>query len=828
MLYPQTMARPFRFSLLVKMLILACSVAAFSNAAFSNAAIADDERTDLTLFRRDVQPVLKELCYHCHGLEKQEADLRLDTLNPDLVASPDAETWHDVLNKLNLGEMPPEKASPLTDGQRQKVVDWLTRELRRAAEIRRATGGQVVLRRLTRYEFNNTLRDLLGVDLDYAADLPPESTSSDGFKNNGAALGISPLQIELYLKAARMGLAKAIVTGDKPRVYSHRAEKSEKVRRVKGEVSNRLGRNGRFLVRMEQFPRQGEVLVRVRASGVAPDHAPLPRMRVAMGVRADVRAPEKTLGEVDVPTGDVSTGDEPVTFEFRARIEEFPLPGHNPKYPGLQITVYNSGDGGDEKPKGKKKKKNKKNAKKDSPADPNEPLIVVESVEFEGPLLESWPPPSHTRILFSSDHAGDEPRYARQVLERFLSRAYRRPAGPDDVDVMMTFYDRLRPNYSTFEETMREVLAMAIISPEFLYLTEPKQNADERESLTEYELASRLSYFLWSAMPDERLFELAAAAQLRKPKVLAAQIERMLDDPRSRQFVEHFTRQWFDLAALDRVAVNPEFHPNFDDRLKADMRTETQRFFAAILDENLSCLTLLDADFAMLNRRLAEHYGISGPRGSSFERVALTPEDRRGGLLGQGSFLLANSNGEDSHPIKRAVWLLDRLLDDPPPPPPPDVPELDPEEPDLAGLPLKRQLEIHRKKQACNNCHHGIDPWGIAFENYDAVGRWRTELTPLAKNNRKREATPIDASATLPDGSEVRGVEELKQYLLEHRRNQFAQAVVKRLLTYGLGRSLELSDRPTIDSLTESFAAEDYRLRELIVAIVRSDPFQTK
>ena len=776
--------------------------------AFAESAVGDEAAVSAE-FERDVQPVLKKMCVGCHGEKKHEADLRLDTLAPDMAAGTDAETWHDVLNKLNLGEMPPENAPQLSVAQQETVAGWLTRELRRAAEARRGTQGKVILRRLTRYEYGNTMRDLLGVDLDFAAELPPEPTSSDGFKNNGASLGISPLQVELYLNAARNGLAKAIVTGEKPQVYTHHAEKSEQVRRVKGEVSNRLGKGGRFLARMNEFPREGEVLVRVRAGAEFPNDAPYPQMRVALGVRADVLAPEKTLAEVDV----TAAPDEPQTFEFRGRIEDFPLPGHNPKYPGLQITIYNGTDA---------KASNKKNEK----PDPSEPVIVIESVEFEGPLLESWPPPGHAKIFFASENSDDESRYARGVLQRFLSRAYRRPVDEEDVEPLMQVFARLRPQYESLQETMQEVLAMALISPEFLYLVEPRSEDNKRESLTGHELASRLSYFLWSTMPDERLFELAKSGKLTEPTVLAKEVERMLADERSRQFVRNFTCQWFDLPALDRIAVNPEFHPGFDDRLKADMRTETQLFFAEILDNDDSCLKLLNADFTMLNAPLAKHYGIDGPRGTAFERVALSPDDRRGGLLAQASFLLANSNGEDSHPIKRAVWLLDRLLDDPPAPPPPDVPELDPEEADLAGLPLKRQLEIHRTKQACNSCHRRIDPYGVSLENYDAVGRWRSAI-PAVKG-KKRAASPIDATATLPDGTQVNGLDELKHFLLNQRRRQFAEAIVKRLLSYSLGRSLGLSDYEAIKNLTDRFEGGNYRLKNLIVAVVQSEPFQTK
>ena len=477
-----------------------------------------ETQTDVAAFRRDVLPLLQANCIDCHGPKTQEADLRIDTLDPDLLGGKDAETWHDVLNKLNLGEMPPEEAEPLGDQQRSTLVNWLTKELQRVIDVRRSTGGQVVLRRLTRYEYNYTMQDLLGVDMDFAQELPPESTSADGFQNEGATLGISPLQMELYLAAARKGLERAIVTGEKPEVFTHRAEKSEKVRRVKGEVSDRLGYNDRFLARMENFPREGEVAVRVTAAAITAQDTPPPRMRVTMGVRADTRAPEMTLAEIDV----TATEDDPQTYEFRGRIEDFPLPGHNPKFPGLQITIYNTPPDGS---KGKKE---------------DQPQIVVKSVEFEGPILESWPPPSHQRLLPTTNASQNETERAQEALRQFLSRAYRRPATDADVAVLMKLYEKLRSQNTSFETAMREVLAMALITPAFLYLVEPRQDASKRESLTDYELATRLSYFLWSSMPDERLFELAAQGKLRKPNVLAAEVERMIADPRSERFIEHF------------------------------------------------------------------------------------------------------------------------------------------------------------------------------------------------------------------------------------------------------------------------------------------------
>jgi hypothetical protein len=678
------------------------------------------------------------------------------------------------------------------------------------------------MRRLTRYEYNNTLRDLLGVEFDFSGNLPPESVSRDGFQNNGSVLGISPIQVEYYLKAARLALGKAIVTGPRPEVIKHHAIKSAKVRRVKGEVSNRLGPSSRFLVRLEKFPREGEVVVRVRAHAVVPDKAGFPRMKVTLGVRADVRAPEETLAEIDV------TNTEPKTFTFRGRIESFPLPGHNPKYPGLQVTVYNAYEDG--KPIPKKKRMAKKN-RKNLPVepDPTQPLLVVESVDFEGPVFDTWPPRTHSQIFFQTSGKPDERTYASKILSRFMTRAYRRPVEESEVTTMLALFDTLRARSPSLEKAVGDLLAVVLISPEFLYLVEPRDDSAGRQPLGEFELASRMSYFLWSTMPDDRLFKLARDGKLSDPSIRQAEVRRMLTDPRAWQFVEHFTDQWLDLPALDRVAVNPEFHPRFDDRLKRDMRSETQHFFAEILSKDLSAMNLVDSDFTMVNRRLAGHYGLPLPPGGDMQRVDLPEGSHRGGLLTQGSFLLSNSNGEDSHPIRRAVWLLDRLLDDPPPPPPPDVPDLETNKPNVVKLSLKQQLELHREKAACNNCHKRIDPWGVVFENFDAVGQWRTVVS--GSKRRRRPTRPVDAVVELPDGTGVDGVGGrggIKNYLVTVQGEAFARALVKRLLTYSLGRSLEYSDRGAVDDLTRRFIKSEYRLKELIVAISGSQPFVSK
>ena len=770
------------------------------------------------VFQKDILPILQKHCYDCHGADKQKGKLRLDTLDLNFDRGQSAERWHDALDKINLGEMPPEDEPPLTAAERRTLTGWLTQRLQAAAKARRSTGGQGVMRRLTRYEYANTLRDLLGVNLDFAKDLPPEPASADGFKNNGLALGMSAEQLEYYLTIARTALGKVIVEGDAPKVVQARVEKSSPIRRVKGVTGNTVVPGAQYLAKFDEFPREGAFRLRVHASAKVPKGAGLPRMRITIGVRADVQAPQETLVVTDVKPGKQ-------VLEFTGRVEAFPLPGHNPKYPGLLARITNEYDDGSGFIKRKPKKPKK--GEKAPPPDPDlarQPVIEITAVEFEGPLFDTWPPANHVALLGEPGEGNEESR-AAVALKRFMTRAYRRPVTPKETGAMFDLYRVIRKRSDSFEAAMRETLALVLATPDFLYLVEP--TAAQRRALNDHELAARLSYFLWSTMPDATLTQLADAGKLSEPKTLAAQVERLLADPRSDQFVEHFTDQWLNLSGINRVAVNPQFYPQFNDALKRDMRRETQLFFAEILRTNTSALRFIDADFAMLNRDLAKHYGLpetDWPAGVAFERVALKRDGRRGGLLTQGGILLANSDGEQSHPIRRAVWLLDRVLGSPPAPPPPDVPELDGNSPQLRNLSIRQQMEVHREKAACANCHRDIDPWGIAFEEYDAVGAWRDQW----RANPKAKPQPVEALAELEDGTKLSGMAGLKAHLLQHETDRFSRALTEKMLAYALGRSLEFSDDDTVEALTQRFAKGDYQLRGLITSIVQSEEFLTK
>jgi hypothetical protein len=795
------------------------------------SVVATNART--ISYKRQVAPLLENYCIQCHGPDKQKNDVRVDTLDFDFVNGKDRETWHDMLDMLNLGDMPPEDEKQPKARERQVIVDWITAKLTAAAEERRSTNGLGVLRRLTRYEYNNTMTDLLGIELDYAKNLPPESNSHDGFQNNGSIMGMSSMQLEYYLKAAQWGLSIALVEGPQPERIEHTGTVNAP-RRAGSEDDTQNTRNiqpgNSFWTRMMEYPSEGPIRIRVKAHSVVPEGKGPPRMRVRIGLRADTYVTGGQVGE-DIDVWD--SAKEPGVYEFTGRLEHYPMLTSQANFPGLLVNVHNIYDDGSDVIEVFDLKINQQFKLLNEP-DSKQPWLVVDSVEFVANEFESWPPKHHTDILFKgAEVPEDETSYARAILKRFMTRAYRRPPSAEEVDEILHFYKEVRPNYPTFVQTMRQALSMVLISPQFLYLMEPVVRGEVSRKLTGYEVASRLSYFLWSTMPDKELMELAANRKLLRSSVLRKQAQRMLVAPQAKRFIEQFTDQWLDLQALDRVAVNPQFYPNFNNRAKDAMREESRAFFAEILQNKLSALNFIDSDFTMLNERLAKHYGIEGVTGNAMQKVPLRPEHRRGGLLTHGSMLVGNSTGEDSHPIDRAVWILERLLDDPPSPPPANVPALDSEMPGFSKMTLKDQLAVHREDAACVNCHRKIDPWGIPLERYDATGLYRTEALRLVAKEKggtrtEKEIAGLDAFDTMPDGHEIHGVEELKAYLLTEKEDQFARALVAKMTTYALGRSLEFTDREAVDRLTKDFKKRDYRLDHLINSIVTSRLFLTR
>ena len=835
-----------------------------------------------------VRPFLDKYCVACHGPQKQKARLRLDTLDRNLFTGPEVDMWQEVLDLINVSEMPPEdaKKQPARE-ERQRVVEALTKSQRFAMEANRSTGGRNVLRRLTAYEYNNTLRDLLDLDLRYATDLPPEGAAHEGFKNNSSVLGTSALHVEYFERIARSALEKIIlVPQTQPAPYYVRVEpemafaskrdqgdskkRTSKKRRkpntksIQYSIKNgehfspgiatrealfRLdfgdaagdsillagnregdpvdqpfnadrkiggaqgdGRSGyqpEFRVEMYEVPHDAPVLVRVHCSAIPGADNTMPRLSFELGsFRGNGVSDQKEAANVEI------TSTDPKTYEFVVQGANFPFQSNKPSRPSY-FRIFNDFRRGtsqlsyDQLPK-----------------------LKIDWVEIKGNHYETWPPKQRQAILFDSDNRDNEEVYVGEVLAKFMPRAYRRPVSPDEVARKVALFKRLRPQEASFEATLISTLTSVLCSSHFLLISEPSDVAiaddatAERRKLNDYELASRLSYFLWSSMPDETLFELAADQQLNKPRVLREQVKRMINDPKSQGFSRNFAAQWLDLAGIRRLAVNPEYF-SFQEKTKDLFEEESIRFMDYVLRENLSITNFIDSDFAVLNHRMAKHYRIPGISGG-WQARPIDKLHHRGGVMTQASMLFGNSTGAESHPIKRGVWVLERILDDPAPPPPPNVPDLpEPEAVDESSLSLKERLIAHAEVESCRDCHAKIDPWGVAFENYNALGQWREgSIDPLVKAPHQR--VHVDASTQLKNGKQIKNLDDLKHYMLTDKRGQFRRAVVRKVMAYSLGRYLEFSDRAAVDTICESVEASNESFQTLIEQIVLSQPFQTK
>lgn len=705
----------------------------------------------LAAFKKEIKPLLNKYCVSCHGPEKSKANLRIDELDPDLLAGADGDLWEEVYNQLNIGDMPPEDEEQPTAAEREKISAWVHGQIHHAAEVKRSTGGRNVLRRLTAYEYRNTLRDLLGIDLDFAKSLPPEAAAVDGFVNNYEVLGTSSLHVEYFYEIAKDALERALVFGEKPRIRLHdrnaaeteagvkqyRLDKEKEAAELissgkkktvhwlnrvpktalrKGEAVEGgvlLSSNGGMFVHVvpptkkrERLSGIGPLRVTVRAAASNVSRDLLPHMEVKVGYYGqNVKSrPVKSIGSVRLQSGGVRD------YVFDIIADDYPIKLLHPLSKQV-VEVHNIMGSGTSKL-----------------TDEQLPKLYVESVRVEGPYYPEWPPETRTRITGVTQHPEGSADAVREILSHFMTRAYRRPVAPDEINRMLKLYQTLRGKDAGYEEALVDTLAMVLSSPGFLLLAEPapvdgKPNAPRE--LNGYEIASRLSYFLWSTMPDAELLALAAEGKLSDKKVLAAQVKRMLENPRAEEFMSNFTRQWLGLDDISTVAVNPEFFPDFEEAMKDVLVEETVATFAYLVSDNRSCLELIDSKEVVVNSKLAAYYGIPGVAGKHFRPVALGPDSQRGGLLSQASVLTLNSSGDDTHPIKRGVWVLERLLGDPPPPPPPGVPPLEEDGNEGQALSLRKRMEAHRRQEACNTCHRKIDPWGVAFENFNGVGVWR-------------------------------------------------------------------------------------------------------
>ncbi len=767
---------------------------------------------NLADFKKHISPILTKTCVQCHGPKKAKGKFRIDTLDPNLIEGGDIDWWLEVLDALSNDEMPPEDAEvKLTGRETSKVTEWLSSEIQKASTERRHEGGHSSFRRMARYEYDYALQDLLGLSYSLSGNLPPEADSENGFKNSSETLQMSAMQFETYREIALKALEHTTVVGEQAKTIVYQLPNSDEAsstldrdqvskthiltqKTKKGQappetvIFDQRNRSVKFNL-SNHLPDQGTMRITLRARRSTMKVDEFASLRFIFSAHTSNNANfSEVISKRAIPVTGSLTDPQLIHLDIPlSEIQRNPFRNNKETFPRRDefLTIECQS-----KTRGK------------------EPLsITLDFIEISAPFFEQWPPQTHRDIFFESPNKNEEVEYAREVLSRFMERAWRRPVSLNEVAPFVTLFMKYRPEFSTMEEAMIEVLATVLATPEFLYLTQ-----GDSSTISETELASRLSFFLWSSIPDKELRGLAKKGRLRDPRVLEAQITRMLADPRSARFSRHFVEQWLGLDGLKSVV-----HVT-DSALMEAMQEEPIAFFKYVLNNNRSLMDFLHSDYAMLNERMAAHYQIRDIYGPQFRKVPIEPNTNRGGILTNAAILTMNSDGKDSHPLKRGIWMLERILDDPPPPAPPNVPEVDLTDPKILEMTLKERIEDHRNKPACISCHAKIDPWGIAFENYDALGVYRTKI----KNK------PIDATSALFNKQELAGMEGLKRYLLAERQDQFARAMVDKMTSYALGRPLTFSDHAEIEALTVQFRKKEDRLRDLIHLIICSSIFNSK
>ena len=760
--------------------------------------------------------LLDRYCVACHNDRARQAGLTLESIDAGRVGrvAGEVETWEKVVRKLRGRAMPP----PGRPRPAAAAYDAAAAALETALDAAAAADpnpGRPPIHRLNRVEYRNAIRDLLALEIDERALLPPDE-SGYGFDNVADVLSVSPVLLDRYMAAAgkigRLALGDAVI---RPAVETYTVPYT---RWQEGRMSEDLpfGSRGGLAVR-HYFPLDGEYVIRLelqRAYGnhirglQEPNDVELRLDRARIGrftVGGDgVRAPwdavsrpslyEQTADEGLEVRLDVAAGARLVSAAFvdRAAVAEGVL---EPR-PGVSSLAY---------------------------ARDRNAAMALGSIEIRGPYGGTTPRDTASRRrVFSCypETPADEAGCAAEILSTLARRAFRRPVDEADVEPLLALYDEGRRE-GGFEQGVQFALRGILIDPEFLFRIErdPAGAAPATAyPVTDLELASRLSFFLWSSLPDDALIDLAAAGRLREPGVLETQVARMLDDPRSDAFVENFFGQWLLLRNMRTVAPDPDAFLDFDENLREAMEQETALFVESQVRGDRGVLDLLRADYTFLNERLARHYGVPNVYGNHFRRVPAAAHGR-GGLLGQGSILTATSYPNRTSPTKRGLWVLENLLGAPPPPPPPEVPGLpDADHPEEARrLSMRERMEVHRISPACASCHVLMDPLGFSLENYDGIGAWRTT----------EDGAPIDVSSTLPDGSRFAGPAGLRDVLLA-AEERFVETVTEKLLTYALGRGVEYHDAPAVRGIARGAAAGGYRWSSMILGVVESTPFQMR
>ena len=770
-------------------------------------------------FSVDLAPFLKTHCLRCHNDEKQKGDFRIDLLSPE-IGKADTPQWSEVMDRISSGEMPPEKVTerPSTEDS-ARAVEWISDRIKEGEASRMANRERVSFLRLSRDEYVNTIRDLLGVQFD-ASDPGgfTEDPNYHGFERIGSVMSVSAGHIEKYFKAAEAILTEA---------YPDRPPKPFQLKRMAVDSSRypedqlkRLEANRAEHFRFDLWPQDkfryanpgnlpssGIYEMSITLSGLKPKEGRAPRLHVYH------EGLDRVLFAKDI----VAPEDKPVTIRFRTH-----LPGG-----GQKIVAWNDVPGPSNLPRsgrhGRRPFISIKDGRlpwqlklTDEEGQPLYPFLIIDKVEWNGPIITEAEEKLRAEYLPEKGEGYDG-------LALFAKRAFRRPLREGELQKYQSIAEKEIEAGEDFRSAFKAAMLAIINSKSFLYLEEGSPETS-REFLDDWEFASRLSYFLWSTMPDQELFDLAESGKLQEPENLQIQIARMLSDPRSRNFTDSFSSQWLQLKKVGMFPPDKKLYPNYDKYLEQSMIKETQLFFREVLDKDLSIREFIDSTWTMMNPRLAIHYRIEGIEGSEFRRIDLKPEDHRGGLLAQASILSLTSDGTRHRPVHRGVWLSEAIFNKNPPPPPPNVDPVEPSPPDSPKATFREKLEAHKRDANCASCHKKIDPYGLAFENYDAIGRWRTVETVQAGTG---ENPPVDASGELYDGRTFADPVEFKKLLLENI-DQFNRALIEKLATYGLRRPMSFDDKDEISAIAKNSQGSDYQLGAIVEALILSDLFRKR
>ena len=745
-------------------------------------------------FSKEILPLVKQYCGGCHGVKEGAAGLSLLAFHSTADVLNSRSEWERVAENTGNGHMPPKGAPQPTAAQRTQMTAWVESTLSNAA-CNINDPGHITMRRLNRDEYNNTIRDLVGLDL-HPADAFPNDDVGYGFDNIGDVLSMSPILLEKYISAAEKISEAALVTPEmmkRPVSVAASTMTNKNAVGTAREGGKRLDGTGSEVYLDHDFLVGGAYGLTVNAGEqpVGPEHT-----------RMTLKVDDKPVRSVIVAANRNKPFDYDFTIKVTAGTHRISL-------------VFENGFTQPANPDKKTKEQYR--------------WLIINRLQFTLPQDGPVPLPESNRriITVSPKSPAENDACARKILTAFASRAYRRPATTAEIDRLLRYTHQATQGGESWERGIQLGVQAILVSPNFLFRVEtdpaPIRVASTKNvsiynaphPVSDYEMASRLSYFLWSSMPDDALMAAAAKGTLNKPAAIAAQVQRMLKDPKAHTLADNFAGQWLQLRKLDIVSPNTAQFPDFNDSLRKDMKTETQMFFESVVKEDHSVLDFLDAKYTYLNEPLAKHYGIEGVTGNNFRRVALT-DNRRGGLLTQASVLTVTSNPTRTSPVKRGKWVLDNFFNTPPPPAPPNVPQLaDEKKEPLVGT-LRQRMEQHRKDPACASCHAKMDPIGFGLENYDAVGAWRT----------KDGDFPVDSSGTLYN-QKFSTPGEMKTILLS-RKKQFVHALTEKMLIYGLGRGIDPNDRCNIDAMTNRIIQNDYRFSALVTTVVQSVPFRTR